>query len=360
MNDQELKDFINDPKQGFVSADKIYRKLNGEVSRKRIDDIMGNKQNYQVNKERRKEYFSSIRASNLGNIQIDLMDVSRTSTVNNDIHFLLTFIDIYSRYVMVEPIKEKSAETVRNALKKLIEGFKHPIKTITSDEGSEFVNNKINKVLESHEIKHFITPANTPNKLSLVERFHRTLWNRINLFCDHNRSKRYIDELQNLITNYNNTYHSTIKTEPINIYNKVENNNQVYVDAKMTLKVGDKVRRAMTKTKFDKGTQKFSDAVYTVCMVHNFSYSIMDKNNTELPRKYLGYELRKIDSIDNEEEYDQEINQIAKKKRLQKSDPAFNDKNTHKVDDYGEATTAKHWKPERSKREVKPRKVLDI
>merc|ERR1712130_774798 len=161
------------------------------------------------------KHYNSIRASFPGDVlQADLMDVSSSATANKGTHFLLTMIDVYSRYAFATPLKNKNQNTVKSALSSLLRSLPFTPVNLTTDDGSEFHNRSIKQLLDSLSIKHWITPAHTPNKLAIIERFHRTLRNRLDLLASHRDSLQYLDVLPDLLDNYNDTYHRTIHRTP--------------------------------------------------------------------------------------------------------------------------------------------------
>ena len=52
--------------------------------------------------------------------QVDLLDTSRYSAANKDVKFLLTAIDVFSKYAWAIPIKNKTGLAVTEALKKVL------------------------------------------------------------------------------------------------------------------------------------------------------------------------------------------------------------------------------------------------
>ena len=56
--------------------------------------------------------------------------------------------------------------------------------------------------------------------LSIAERFNRTKKNLINKFMTEYNTVRWVDVLDDLTYNYNNTIHSTLKTTPASIDRK--------------------------------------------------------------------------------------------------------------------------------------------
>ena len=108
-------------------------------------------------------------------------------------------------------------------------------------------------------------------KIYLAERFIRTLKNRIFKHMTAVSRKVYVDVLDDIVNQYNNTVHITIKMKPINVtsdsyaeYNEDSNEK----DPKF--KVGDHVRISKYKNIFAKGyTQNWSEEVFVVSKIKN-------------------------------------------------------------------------------------------
>ena len=96
----------------------------------------------------------------------------------------------------------------------------------------------------------------------MAERWNRTMKERMFKYFTANNTRRYIDILDQLVQNYNNTKHYSIKMTPVQASEK-RNENKVYktlypdeVDRqniKHKFKVGDKVRITKKKSIFEKG-----------------------------------------------------------------------------------------------------------
>ena len=65
------------------------------------------------------------------------------SKFNKGIHFLLCFIDIFSKYRWVIPLKDKKAITVTNAFQKILGESNGKPNKIWVDKGSESYNRSI-------------------------------------------------------------------------------------------------------------------------------------------------------------------------------------------------------------------------
>ena len=76
-------------------------------------------------------------------------------------------------------------------------------------------------------------------KSVVVERFIKTLKNKIYKHMFSISKNVYIDKLDDLVNEYNNTYHRTIKMKPIDVKG---NNTYINISKDPKFKVGDHVR----------------------------------------------------------------------------------------------------------------------
>ena len=112
-------------------------------------------------------------------------------------------------------------------------------------------------------------------KAAVIERFIRTLKDRMYRYFTYKNTYRYVDVLQQFITAYNKIIHTTIKMPPaaVTIYNAhiarknlVErtSRNQVY-RSKPKYKIGDYVRISREKNVFEKGAEKsWSEEIFKI------------------------------------------------------------------------------------------------
>ena len=104
--------------------------------------------------------------------QIDLVDMQAYSNVNRGFKYLLTVIDVFSKYAWAIPIKNKSAEEVTKAMDTILTEERHP-QNIQADQGTEFFNSSFSQLLKKYKIHLYYTFSNL--KASIIERFNRTL-----------------------------------------------------------------------------------------------------------------------------------------------------------------------------------------
>ena len=91
---------------------------------------------------------------------------------NNGFSYLVTCIDVFSKFAWAIPIKNKTGKALVEAVSKIFVTRK-PIHFQT-DKGSEFVNKTFKKILKDEGI-HLFPSENEDINAAIVERFNRTL-----------------------------------------------------------------------------------------------------------------------------------------------------------------------------------------
>ena len=142
-------------------------------------------------------------------IQIDLIDIQKYEKFNNGTKYILCAIDCFSRYLWVEPLKNKTGIKVKNALNKIFNRIGKLPETIFCDSGSEIKNRIVKEYLKSKNVRLF--HAKSELKAGIVERVNRTLQNLIYKYMTENETNKYIDKLEDLVETYNNRGHRTLK-----------------------------------------------------------------------------------------------------------------------------------------------------
>ena len=108
----------------------------------------------------------------------------------------------------------------------------------------------------------------------------------------------YYDVLDDVVSKYNNTKHSTIKMKPIDVGN---NNKRVYIDEhnekRSRFKVGDRVRTSEFKNIFAKGyTPNWSKEIFIDNKINDttpYTNNIKDLNDEEIIGSFYDRELQK-------------------------------------------------------------------
>ena len=150
-------------------------------------------------------------------------------------------------------------------------------------------------------------------KSVVAERFIRTLKTKIYKYMTSISKNVYIDKLDDIVNEYNNTYHRTIKMKPVDVKgNTYIDSNKEVNDQDPEFQVGDHVRISKCKNIFAKGyTPNWSEEVFVVSKIKNtvpWTYVINDLNGEEIIGTFYEKELQKT----NQQEF--RIEKVIKKK----------------------------------------------
>ena len=240
----------------------------------------------------------------------DLIDKSSLRKYNNNYKFILTVIDIFTKYAWAIPLKNKSGLSITNSFKILLsehpQGGSEPRKPekLWVDRGIEFYNKTFKSLLKEYETKLYSTYSDL--KAVFIERFNRTLLHIINKPMFINGDANWVNILNDDVVTYNNNIHSTIKMTPVDAFNNPDKVKLTFSFknikgkpgyAQPKLKVGDYVRNADKRNIFSKGyTSNWNRVLLKVNEVLKTqppTYKIEDINGEILEDEYYEQELLK-------------------------------------------------------------------
>ena len=201
-----------------------------------------------IRKFKKRKVYSGYRDNIWG---VDLADMQLIRKFNKGFRFLLCFIDIFSRYAWVDSLKDKKGIRIVNAFQEILKESDRKPNKIWVDKGSGFYNNSFKKWLKDNGIE--MCSIHNEIKSVVAKRFIRTLKNKLYKYMTEISKNVYIDKLHDIVNEYNNTYHRTIKMKPVD----VKDNTYIIFkkevnDKNPKFKVGDHVRISKYKNIFVK------------------------------------------------------------------------------------------------------------
>ena len=314
-----------DPSQpaSFGGLDAVYRAVNekgkSKISRKQVQDWLSQQDVYTLHKPARRRYKRSrVIVSGIdAQFQADLVDVQNLSRYNKGYKYLLTCIDIFSKYAWVVPLKTKQGQELVKAFQMILSSGRKPNK-LQTDQGTEFLNRVLQKFLRDNNIDFFT--VNSGLKASVVERFNRTFKNKMYKYFTAKNTLTYINVLPQLVSSYNNTYHRSIKVKPSQVTKKNEAKvwDTLYgddVQKPVRYKVGDRVRISKVKRMFEKYyLPNFTEEIFTAYkrMTRQVPvYKLKDDAGEILDGTFYEPELQKI--IKNDDVY--RVEKILRKRK---------------------------------------------
>ena len=137
-----------------------------------------------------------------------LTDMQILSIYNKGIRFLLCVIDIFHKCTLVVPLKDKKGISIVKAFQIILKQSNRKPNKMWVDKGSEFYNTFFKKWLRDNDI--FMCSTNNEGKSVAAERFIRTLKSKIYKYMTSISKNLHIDKLDDIVKEYNNTYHTTI------------------------------------------------------------------------------------------------------------------------------------------------------
>lgn len=309
---QELKDIYSDPRHpaGFGSLAQLYRaiKARGEkkVTKRQIKEWLETQDAYTFHKRvvrnfpRRKTLSKGIDYQ----WQADLVVMIAIKKENKNFMYILTVIDVFSRYAWAVPIKTKGSENVLKAFESILIKDERMPQKLQTDKGTEFLNKNFLGFLQKNKIHHFTTDQDP--KASLVERFNRTLKERMFEFFSYFSTLNYVRVLPDLMESYNDRIHSVIKMAPSEVNKKnesrvFETQYGKYLRKKRKLfkfKYKDAVRIPKAKDPFTKGYKRgWTREVFFIADrldTYPATYVLMDRDRNIISGSFYEQELNKV------------------------------------------------------------------
>ena len=297
----------------FAGPQKLFRVLNrqypGVFSLPFLKAWLNDQDAYSLQKPVRHRFKTpQVRVSGINEQwDIDLLSMANLAKENDGVQFLLCVLDVFSRKAWVKPLKNKTAKAVLDAMKEILRDTV-PEK-IRSDKGSEFANRWFKTFVKDKGI-YFFTTSN-PAKAGYVERFQKTLKTALYRMLRHKRTYRYIDNLDDIVANYNATPHRSLGGLTPNAVTK---DNEADVWAHLYLKtpkharkqrptflyrIGDMVRISFTKQPFRRAYQEqYTTEVFKVSgrfLKQGFPmYKLKDIKGRVIGGNFYQVELQKV------------------------------------------------------------------
>lgn len=274
-----------------------------------VDEWLPTQLTYSLHKPIRKRFPTRrYRVAGLNDTwQMDMLEMIPYARINQGYRYILVCIDIFSRYVRATPCKSKSGDEVSKAILTMLKDVQpHHIQT---DKGKEFYNIHVReRVLEKYNIKLYT--VNSQFKAAIVERFNRTLREKLNRYFTYTGKKVWYEILPQIINTYNHTRHRGIfNFKPVDITPtnesqlwSMKHNEQYKSKNEKPLNLLDYVRISlisMARLQFNRNfDQNWSDEVFRIIGIDTRArptmYILEDENKVVVDGKFYKAELQNI------------------------------------------------------------------
>jgi len=299
---RSLEELYYSPETGYTGINELVRKSG--LSRNQVKSWLEKQETYTLHKPIRHRFETRrVKVSKIDDQwQADLVDMQNYKDQRKN--YILTVIDIFSKYAWAVPIHKKTGEEIKTSFQKL---FKERIPSkIQTDKGLEFINKPTQELFKKHNIQWFATENET--KAQVAERFNKTLKNKMWKYFTYSKNKKWVNILPGLLQNYNNSYHRSIKMTPVEA--SLEKNSEMVFKnlfpqkenlmKKSKFQVGERVRISKKRKDFMKGyLPNFTTELFIISKLlptQPITYRLKDMNNEEIIGSFYEPELSKYSS----------------------------------------------------------------
>ena len=280
-----LKQLYTDPNSSsaYAGAGALYKRVKDEgvhaITLSNIREWLRGLDSYTVHRPARKKILRNrIVVRGIDHVwHVDLSDMQKLAKFNRGVRYLFCSIDSMSKYACVRPLKNKKGVSVVSAFTSVFRERGKP-ELVNSDKGSEFRDKRVQNYLKKEGVGFYFS-ENPEIKASIVERFQRTLKQRLFRYMTENNTLNYIGKLQNIVRAYNHSFHRSIGITPAEVNKSNEDLvwsrlygrlvgpypdfSKFYTSKKFN--IGDTVRLSKTKMIFEKGyTPNWTDELFIV------------------------------------------------------------------------------------------------
>ncbi len=234
---------------------------------------------------------------------MDLADMREVEQYNDGYKMILCCVDCFSRYAWCVPLKTKNAQEVWEAFAKILREADSKPNTIWVDRGTEFYNSVMTAKLKDLGIGRYSTYM--PYKVSIAERFIKTLKHKFWFHFMKTGGRKWIDVLDKLVAEYNEEdKHTTLKMRPEQARDETNERNLLNrqypqpVRGKPKFKLNEWVRVSRTKGIFEKGFHPtWSFGIFRIIGINHSKpvmYQIEDYYGLKQNGSFYESELQKV------------------------------------------------------------------
>ena len=201
----------------YGGVEKLYRAVRKEgkfvLGRTKIRDWLSKQEDYAVHRETRSKFKRRRVVAPFVDYQwdVDTANMVHYKKDNEGYGYFVLAIDILSKFVWTVPLKTTTGQEMVDALTQIFASGRKPTH-LRTDQGTEFVNQKVKTLLKKEGIEFFVT--HNVVKASYAERAIKTIKSRVIRYMTHKQTRRWIDILPQITESYNKTYHRSIKRTP--------------------------------------------------------------------------------------------------------------------------------------------------
>ena len=254
--ESKTSDLISEAHIGLnhIGRNKVFEYIKSYFFFKGMRDTIGQEikkclacKMYKDNIERNDATFLKVKSDEpFEKLHLDLAEMQRSRRGHK---YFLVAVDHYSKWAFTVALKNKEASTLVNCLEKIILPACHVLpQTIISDNGREFKNRDVAKLLSRYGIQQDFSPAFFPQNNGLAERTINTIKSLLRT-----SGGDWESILPQITMTYNSTYHESINRSPAEVFTGrtakvvVPDKDFNNIKSHIPFKVGDRVLRKVNQ-----------------------------------------------------------------------------------------------------------------
>ena len=306
MQNDILTKLYSDPSfpGSFGGVERFYREVKKKypVRRRQISEFIKSQKTYTLHKQIKKpREYRKVYAHGIDDLwQMDLLDLQKFKDENEQYRYACFIIDVFSKRLWVKPLKFKTSTALTKALALLIM-MERP-KKIQADQGTEFFNKKVAKMMEAFGAKLYHSYSD--KKASVVERVQRTIRSRLYRAFTLQNNHNWILIINDIVESYNNSYHRSIKMKPADVTSAHTRmiHKTLYPHVKrfkrMELRKGDLVKIIKVRKTFQKEADRaWTEENFVIKAKLNttpITYYLQDLNGEDISGSFYFAELQHV------------------------------------------------------------------
>lgn len=137
-------------------------------------------------------------------IQCDFIEMQPYKRENRNYRYILIAIDVFSKISILDKTAAETTKAMERIILRILRYLNRKIFNMQTDDRKEFFNSKMKEMVNKYKINHYSTF--TTKKASVIERLIRTLKRKLYMEFSLHRNYKWIQKLDRIIDNYNNTW----------------------------------------------------------------------------------------------------------------------------------------------------------
>lgn len=287
----------------FAGAEAVFREAkrrDANITRKDVQAFLIKQRTYGLYRPvtRKFKRLRTVPSGLNSDWQADLAMMNELQAENDGYLYFITCIDVLSRRMYAQPIRDKRPETIIAGMKAIFRrAGTRPIKLCT-DSGGEFTSAQFRNFLQEEDVVHLKAVTHETLHATMAERANRTIKDRLYKYFSENNTVRWVNVIQRVVDAINRSVCRTTGMRPIDV--NYDNANDLKLrlyghhydretNRKPRFKEGDNVRLLKLKTMFRKGLSNYTDQIFKIAQVISDREQIVYRVKDYFNRPVKGY-----------------------------------------------------------------------